>query len=297
MQGNNFRSGFAAIIGKPNVGKSTLVNRLVGEKIAIVSPKPQTTRSRLMGIVNRPSAQIVLLDTPGIHKAKDKLGQFMMDSVSSALSGIDALLIMLNAESIKEQDKSIARQYENLDVPAFLLINKTDAVHPTTLLPIMDEFSSFNFKAILPISAKTGEGLDKLMDMLIESMPKGPKYFPDDMITDQPERVLIAEIIREKALLYLNQEVPHGVGVEVIKIENTSETLSKVHATIYCEKNSHKKIIIGAGGSMIKKIGSEARANIEMLLGRQVHLDLWVKVRENWKNSAHDLKTLGYTEG
>lgn len=297
MQGNNFRSGFAAIIGKPNVGKSTLVNRLVGEKIAIVSPKPQTTRSRLMGIVNRPSAQIVLLDTPGIHKAKDKLGQFMMDSVSSALSGIDALLIMLNAESIKEQDKSIARQYENLDVPAFLLINKTDAVHPTTLLPIMDEFSSFNFKAILPISAKTGEGLDKLMDMLIESMPKGPKYFPDDMITDQPERVLIAEIIREKALLYLNQEVPHGVGVEVIKIENTSETLSKVHATIYCEKNSHKKIIIGAGGSMIKKIGSEARANIETLLGRQVHLDLWVKVRENWKNSAHDLKTLGYTEG
>ncbi|MGI6215809.1 MAG: GTPase Era [Christensenellales bacterium] len=297
MQDNNFRSGFAAIIGKPNVGKSTLVNRLVGEKIAIVSPKPQTTRSRLMGIVNRPSAQIVLLDTPGIHKAKDKLGQFMMDSVSSALSGIDALLIMLNAESIKEQDKSIARQYENLDVPAFLLINKTDAVHPTTLLPIMDEFSSFNFKAILPISAKTGEGLDKLMDMLIESMPKGPKYFPDDMITDQPERVLIAEIIREKALLYLNQEVPHGVGVEVIKIENTSETLSKVHATIYCEKNSHKKIIIGAGGSMIKKIGSEARANIEMLLGRQVHLDLWVKVRENWKNSAHDLKTLGYTEG
>lgn len=297
MQDNNFRSGFAAIIGKPNVGKSTLVNRLVGEKIAIVSPKPQTTRSRLMGIVNRPSAQIVLLDTPGIHKAKDKLGQFMMDSVSSALSGIDALLIMLNAESIKEQDKSIARQYENLDVPAFLLINKTDAVHPTTLLPIMDEFSSFNFKAILPISAKTGEGLDKLMDMLIESMPKGPKYFPDDMITDQPERVLIAEIIREKALLYLNQEVPHGVGVEVIKIENTSETLSKVHATIYCEKNSHKKIIIGAGGSMIKKIGSEARANIEMLLGRQVHLDLWVKVRENWKNSVYDLKTLGYTEG
>lgn len=297
MQGNNFRSGFAAIIGKPNVGKSTLVNRLVGEKIAIVSPKPQTTRSRLMGIVNRPSAQIVLLDTPGIHKAKDKLGQFMMDSVSSALSGIDALLIMLNAESIKEQDKSIARQYENLDVPAFLLINKTDAVHPTTLLPIMDEFSSFNFKAILPISAKTGEGLDKLMDMLIESMPKGPKYFPDDMITDQPERVLIAEIIREKALLYLNQEVPHGVGVEVIKIENTSETLSKVHATIYCEKNSHKKIIIGAGGSMIKKIGSEARANIETLLGRQVHLDLWVKVRENWKNSVYDLKTLGYTEG
>jgi GTP-binding protein Era len=297
MQDNNFRSGFAAIIGKPNVGKSTLVNRLVGEKIAIVSPKPQTTRSRLMGIVNRPSAQIVLLDTPGIHKAKDKLGQFMMDSVSSALSGIDALLIMLNAESIKEQDKSIARQYENLDVPAFLLINKTDAVHPTTLLPIMDEFSSFNFKAILPISAKTGEGLDKLMDMLIESMPKGPKYFPDDMITDQPERVLIAEIIREKALLYLNQEVPHGVGVEVIKIENTSETLSKVHATIYCEKNSHKKIIIGAGGSMIKKIGSEARANIETLLGRQVHLDLWVKVRENWKNSVYDLKTLGYTEG
>ncbi len=297
MQDNNFHSGFAAIIGRPNVGKSTLVNRLVGEKVAIVSPKPQTTRSRLMGIVNRPGAQIVLLDTPGIHKAHNKLGQFMMDSVNNALSGIDALLIMLNAVSIKEQDKKIVQQYSGFNIPVFLLINKIDAVHPTRLLPVIDEFSTLNFKAILPVSAKTGEGLDSLMSLLISSMPQGPKYFPEDMLTDQPERMLIAEIIREKALLYLKDEVPHGIGVEIVRIENASDTLSRIHASIYCEKDSHKKIIIGNRGGMIKKIGTEARADIETLLGRHVHLDLWVKVRENWKNSLSDLKALGYTEG
>ncbi|MDO5023157.1 MAG: GTPase Era [Eubacteriales bacterium] len=297
MKDKDFRSGFIAIIGRPNVGKSTLVNRLVGEKVAIVSPKPQTTRSRLMGIVNLPNAQLVLLDTPGIHKARTKLGQFMMDSVDNALSGIDALFIMLDASSIKEQDKKIIQQYESLNVPIFLLINKTDTVHPTALLPVIDTFSSLKLKAILPISAKTGEGLDKLIELIIPFMPIGPKYFPDDMLTDQPERVLIAELIREKTLLYLKEEVPHGIGVEINKIENTSDTFSKIQATIYCEKDSHKKIIIGAGGGMIKKIGSEARKDIETLLGHQAHLELWVKVRENWKNSVADLKTLGYTEG
>ena len=294
---DKFKSGFVALIGRPNVGKSTLLNAMVGEKVAIVSPKPQTTRSRLMGVVKLENAQIVFLDTPGIHKAKNKLGEYMMQSVEAALSGIDALCIMLDVTDVRQQDHTIAKQYAGLSVPVYLLLNKIDKLIPQEILPIIDEFSDYNFKAILPISAIKNDGVAELLSILEEAMPQGPKYFPDDMMTDQPERIIIAELIREKALLYLQEEVPHGVGIEILKIEQMSDSLSEIHATIYCEKDSHKRIIIGKQGSMIKKIGSGARREIETLLGHQVHLDLWVKVRPNWRNSQADLRTLGYTEG
>lgn len=291
-----FRSGFIALIGRPNVGKSTLLNAMVGEKVAIVSPKPQTTRSRIMGIVNLEDAQLVMLDTPGIHKAKTRLGEYMSNAVSESLQGIDALALMIDATQIRQMDHSIAQEYAKGILPSFLIINKIDLLHPQELLAIIKDFSVHPFKAILPISAKKQEGLDILKKELVAVMPEGPKYFPDDMMTDQPERIICAELIREKALLFLNEEVPHGIGVEILSIKKTNERFTEIHASIYCERESHKRIIIGKQGKMIQKIGSAARAEIKTLLDTHVHLDLWVKVRPGWRDSAADLKTLGYTK-
>ncbi len=294
MSETSFLSGFVAVIGRPNVGKSTLMNMLVGEKVAIVSPKPQTTRQRIMGIFNTDNAQIVLLDTPGIHQSKTKLGLYMNKAVSDAMQGIDGLIMMVDATDVRAMDHTIAQEYAQSALPCFLVINKIDLVHPQALLALIDGFSKLPFRAILPISAKKGDGLEVLKKELIAILPKGPKYFPDDMITDQPERVICAELIREKALLYLSEEVPHGIGVEVLKIDKKNDGFTEIHATIYCEKESHKRIIIGKQGQMIRKIGSAARAEIETLLDTHVHLDLWVKVRPGWRDSASDLKTLGY---
>lgn len=294
MSETNFRSGFIAVIGRPNVGKSTLMNTLVGEKVAIVSPKPQTTRQRIMGIFNAEDAQIVLLDTPGIHQSKTKLGIYMNKAVSDAMQGIDGLIMMVDATDVRAMDHAIAEEYAQSALPCFLVINKIDLVHPQALLALIDGFSKLPFRAILPISAKKGDGLDVLQKELIGILPKGPKYFPDDMMTDQPERVICAELIREKALLYLSEEVPHGTGVEILKIDKKNDGFTEIHATIYCEKESHKRIIIGKQGQMIRKIGSNARTEIETLLDTHVHLDLWVKVRPGWRDSASDLKTLGY---
>lgn len=294
MSEADFRSGFIAVIGRPNVGKSTLMNTLVGEKVAIVSPKPQTTRQRIMGILNLDDAQIVLLDTPGIHQSKTKLGVYMNKAVADAMQGIDGLIMMVDATDVRAMDHTIAEEYAQSALPCFLLINKIDLVHPQSLLALIDGFSKLPFRAVLPISAKQGDGIDVLKKELIVILPKGPKYFPDDMMTDQPERVICAELIREKALLYLSEEVPHGTGVEILKIDKKNDGFTEIHATIYCEKESHKRIIIGKQGQMIRKIGSAARSEIETLLDTHVHLDLWVKVRPGWRDSASDLKTLGY---
>lgn len=291
-----FHSGFIALIGRPNVGKSTLVNRLVGEKVAIVTPKPQTTRTRMMGIMNAENVQVVLLDTPGVHKAKTRLGEFMMSSVREALKGIDALCMLLDVCDLKPADEKIAQNYAKEGLPCFLVLNKIDRVPPAQLLSIIDRFKEYPFKAIIPVSAKTGDGVDELKTAIMDCLPEGPKYFPDDMITDQPERHLVSEIIREKALLYLQEEVPHGIGIEILAFDKKSDDFTEIHAAIYCERNTHKRIIIGKQGQMIRKIGTAARKDIENLLGTHIHLDLWVKVRPGWRDSPNDLRTLGYVE-
>ncbi len=289
-----FRSGFVAIVGRPNVGKSTLLNLMVGEKVAIVSNKPQTTRSRLMGVMNAGEGQIVFVDTPGIHHPRTKLGEFMEASVREAMDGVDGLLVLTDAAAVGPQDIKIAQEMSARPGYKALVINKIDLLPPKDLLGVIDRFREMPFDAVFPISARTGDGVEALKRELFAHMPKGPKYFPDDMPTDQPERVLCAEIIREKALRDLRDEVPHGIGVEMMAMKKKSGDFMEIDATIYCEKDSHKGIIIGRGGATLKKIGQEARRDIEALLGMKVNLQLWVKVRPDWRNSASDLKTLGY---
>ena len=289
-----FRSGFIPILGRPNVGKSSIMNALIGEKIAIVSNRPQTTRNRIMGIVTSPKSQFVFLDTPGIHDPRTKLGEYMMHSVKDAMEGMDCLLMVVDVTSIREKDLEIARTAAEKKVPRILAINKIDLVKPEQILQVTARFADMGFDEIIPVSAVTGDGLDQLSACLTQRLPEGPKYFPDDMVTDQPERLLCAEIIREKALRHLRDEIPHGIGVEMMGMEKISEELTEINATIYCERDSHKRIIIGKQGSMLKIIGSEARQDIERLLGTHVNLKLWVKIRPDWRDNLGDLRTLGY---
>lgn len=296
MEKKAFRSGFVAILGRPNVGKSSIMNRFVGEKVAIVSNHPQTTRSKLMGVATREDWQIVFVDTPGLHKPRTKLGEYMMKSAEEAKDGVDAVLAVVDAQHIGEGDKSVLAELSQMRCPKFLAVNKIDLTPPEKLMPQLAMLNNCGFDRIVPVSAKRGDGLDTLLGLMVEALPEGPKYFPDDMITDQPERVLCAEIIREKALWNLRDEIPHGIGVEMLSIQKVSPTLTEIHANLYCEKASHKSIIIGKGGSMLGKIGQEARQDIEKLLDTKVMLKLWVKVREDWRNRAGDLRTLGYEE-
>ena len=293
---NRFRSGIIAIVGRPNVGKSTLLNSLVGEKVAIVSNRPQTTRNRLMGVVCDEKYQMVFVDTPGIHKPRTQLGNFMMQAVQEGMEGIDALIVMVDVTAVGANDRQIAADMAKKKLPVLLLLNKIDLVPPQELLRIIDLFKEMGFAAILPVSAKTGDGLDTLRKELYDRLPVGPKYFPDDMLTDQPERLLCAEMIREKALLHLRDEVPHGIGVEILGMTKKRDDLMEIHADIYCERDSHKSIIIGKHGAMLATIGKEARVDIESLLGMRVNLQLWVKVRPDWRNSKADLRTLGYDD-
>ena len=289
-----FRSGFITIIGRPNVGKSSLMNALIGEKIAIVSNRPQTTRSRIMGVLTQEDFQIVFLDTPGIHDPRTRLGEYMMHSVRDAMEGMDCLLAILDVTHITDSDIRIAAELKEKKVPVIVALNKIDLVTPENILSATAKIAGLGYDEIIPVSAKTGSGLDVLVECLHRRLPQGPRYFPDDMITDQPERILCAEIIREKALRHLRDEVPHGIGVEMIRIEELSDRLTEINATIYCEREAHKGIIIGKHGSMLQTIGSEARADIERLLGKHVNLKLWVKIRPDWRNNAADLKNLGY---
>ena len=290
----SFHSGFIAIVGRPNVGKSTLMNAFVGEKVAIVSDKPQTTRNRIMGVATGAEWQMVFLDTPGLHTPRTKLGEYMMKSANDALDGIDALLVMIDGSACGPQDRQIVERMAQIRSPKALVINKVDLMTPQTLAPLLASLNIDGYDEIIPISARRGDSMDKLKETLIGFLPEGPKYFPDDMITDQPERLLCAEIIREKALRNLRDEVPHGIGVEMQRIEKLSDNLTEIHATIYCERESHKRIIIGKQGTMLGRIGSQAREDIEKLLGTHVSLKLWVKIREDWRNRNDDLRTLGY---
>lgn len=293
---NAFRSGFVAILGRPNVGKSSIMNRFVGEKVAIVSNKAQTTRSRILGVSTQENAQIVFVDTPGLHKPRTKLGEFMMKAASDAREGVDAVMVVVDAERIGKPDMDILKDVSQMKCPKFLVVNKTDLVKPGTLMPKLAEIDAGAFDQVVSVSAKTGRNMDVLLRLITEALPEGPKYFPDDMITDQPERVLCAEIIREKALRHLQDEIPHGVGVEMLSIKKLSDELTEIHANVYCERAAHKSIIIGKQGSMLGLIGREARVDIERMMGTRIMLKLWVKVREDWRNRAGDLVTLGYTD-
>ena len=289
-----FRSGFVTIVGRPNVGKSTLMNALVGEKVAIVSSRPQTTRNRIMGVMTRDDWQMVFLDTPGIHTPRTKLGNYMMQSVREAMDGMDGMMVLVDATQVGEHDRSIVKDMATKKVPKVLLLNKIDLLQPEKLLALIASFADCGYDAIIPISAKTGDGLEQLTQTMVAKLPEGPKYFPDDMMTDQPERLIVAEMIREKALLHLRDEVPHGIGVEIMGMNKEGEDFMEIHATIYCERDAHKGIIIGKRGAMLQQIGTEARHDIENLLDLHVNLKLWVKVRPDWRNRMDDLRNLGY---
>ncbi len=296
MSEKKFHSGFLAILGRPNVGKSSILNRFVGEKVAIVSDRPQTTRNKLMGVVNRPDWQIVFVDTPGIHKPRTKLGEYMVKAANDAREGVDAVLAVVDAQMIGAGDRAILDDVAKMKCPKFLAVNKSDLVSPEKLMPELQKLSDVAFDHIVVVSARRGDNMDELLGLLAAAMPEGPKYFPEDIYTDQPERQICAEIIREKALLNLRDEIPHGVGVEMLQIRKVSDTLTEIHANVYCERAAHKSIIIGKQGSMLRRIGEAARRDIEQMLGTKVMLKLWVKVREDWRNRNEDLANLGYEE-
>lgn len=292
------KSAMITICGRPNAGKSTLTNALVGEKVAIVSPKPQTTRNRITAIVNHGDTQFVLLDTPGFHKPKTRLGDYMVNVVRESVSDVDCVLLMVEpVASLGPQEEALIERIKQSGAPAILLINKIDTVDKARLLEVMAVYSAAcDFDAILPISAKTGDGLDELLDELEKYAVEGPHLFPDDMITDQPERQICAELVREKLLKCLDKEIPHGTAVEVTKFSERDNGIIDLEVTIFCEKDSHKGIIIGKKGAMLKKIGELARLDIEAFMGTKVNLQTWVKVKENWRDSMASLRNFGFTE-
>ena len=292
------KTAMITICGRPNVGKSTLTNAMVGEKIAIVSNKPQTTRNRITAIVNRGETQFVLLDTPGFHKPRTRLGDYMVNIVKESVADVDCVLLMVEpVASVGPQESALIERLKQTGVPALLVINKIDTVEKPCLLEIMALYSTaYDFDAILPVSAKSGEGVAELFDEMEKYAEEGPHFFPDDMITDQPERQICAELVREKLLRCLEREIPHGTAVEVTKFSERDNGIIDLECTIFCEKESHKGIIIGKKGAMLKKIGELARHDIEDFLGTKVNLQTWVKVRENWRDSMASLRNFGYTE-
>jgi len=294
----NTKSAMITICGRPNVGKSTLTNSLVGEKIAIVSNKPQTTRNRITAIVSRGGTQFVLMDTPGFHKPKTRLGDYMVNVVRESVADVDCVILMVEPiASMGPQEEALIERIKQSGVPAILVINKIDTVDKAKLLEVMALYSSAHeFDAILPISAKTGEGQSQLMDELEKYAIEGPHFFPDDMITDQPERQICAELVREKLLHCLDKEIPHGTAIEVTKFSERDNGIIDLEVTIFCEKDSHKGIIIGKKGAMLKKIGELARTDIEAFMGTKVYLQTWVKVKENWRDSMASLRNFGFSE-
>lgn len=290
------KSGFAAIVGRPNVGKSTLLNRVVGQKIAIMSDKAQTTRNKIQGVYTTPDAQIVFIDTPGIHKPKHRLGDFMVETAYSALREVDVTLFMISADQKrgKGDDFIIERMRKN-ETPVFLVINKIDKVHPDELLAIIEDYAAqMTFAEIVPISATEGNNFETLMRLVIDQMPEGPQYFPEDQITDHPEYFIVSELVREKVLLLTRDEVPHSVAVVVDSMKRDENDKVHIQATIVVERDSQKGIIIGKGGKMLKQIGTKARLDIEHLLDDKVYLELWVKVQKDWRDKQTFLTDYGY---
>ena len=292
------RCGILTICGRPNVGKSTLTNALVGEKIAIVSNKPQTTRNRICAILTRGDSQFVFMDTPGLHKAANRLGDYMVDVVKKSVADVDGVLLLVEPiPNVGGPERELIDQIKRLKVPSVLVINKIDTVEKAQLLAVMEAYSQVHdFTAILPISAKRKEGLEELLDILQTFLPEGPQLFPWDVVTDQPERQICAEIVREKLLYCLDKEIPHGTAVEVTKFSERDSGIIDLHVTIYCEKASHKGIIIGKQGAMLKKISTMAREDVERFMGTKVYLETWVKVKENWRDNINYVRSFGYND-
>ncbi|MCH5463589.1 GTPase Era [Levilactobacillus tujiorum] len=296
MDNPNYKSGFVAIVGRPNVGKSTFLNRVIGQKIAIMSDTAQTTRNKIQGIYTTDEAQIVFIDTPGVHKPKSKLGDYMVQSAMSALNEVDAVLFMINAaEKRGAGDNFIIDRLKGIKAPVYLLINKIDQIHPDDLLSVMDQYkTALPWKAVYPISALEGNNVDDFLSDLVDEMPNGPQYYPEDQVTDHPERFVVSELIREKIFMLTREEVPHSVAVEIESMKQKDEDHVHIEATIIVERPTQKGIMIGKGGSMLKKIGTMARRDIEHLLGSKVYLQLWVKVQPNWRDKSTLLKSYGY---
>ncbi|MCE4986731.1 GTPase Era [Staphylococcus haemolyticus] len=292
------KSGFVSIIGRPNVGKSTFMNRVIGHKIAIMSDKAQTTRNKIQGVMTRNDAQIIFLDTPGIHKPKHKLGDYMMRVAKNTLSEIDAIMFMVNVnEEIGRGDEYIMEMLKNVKTPVFLVLNKIDLVHPDALMPRIEQYQKYmDFTEIVPISALEGLNVDHFIDVLKTYLPEGPKYYPDDQISDHPEQFVVSEIIREKILHLTSEEIPHAIGVNVDRMIKENDERVRVDATIFVERDSQKGIVIGKGGKKLKEVGKRARHDIEMLLGSKVYLELWVKVQKDWRNKVNFIRQMGYIE-
>ncbi|EJD8481010.1 GTPase Era [Staphylococcus pseudintermedius] len=295
---SEYKSGFVTIIGRPNVGKSTFVNRVIGHKIAIMSDKAQTTRNKIQGVMTQQDAQIVFLDTPGIHKPKHKLGDYMMKVAKNTLSEIDAVMFMVNVnEEIGRGDEYIMEMLKTVKTPVFLVLNKIDLVHPDALMPRIEQYQRYmDFAEIIPISALEGHNVDHFIDVLKSYLPEGPQYYPDGQISDHPEQFVVSELIREKILQTTSEEIPHAIGVNVERMTQESEDRVHIETVIYVERDSQKGIVIGKGGKKLKEVGKRARLDIEHLLGSKVYLDLWVKVQKDWRNKSSFIKQMGYVE-
>lgn len=296
---DNFKSGFISIIGRTNVGKSTLMNRLIGEKIAIMSNKPQTTRNRIQTVLTTDTYQAIFIDTPGIHTPKNKLGEMMIKTANTTLNEVDIIFYLVEPEPIIGKNEAIIiEKLKTVDTPIFLCINKIDSVSKEDVLKTIDKYKEeLEFSEIIPISAYEGANIDSLLKCIEKYLPEGPQFFPDDVLTDQPERQIVAEMIREKALHLLDKEIPHGIAVEIDSMKGRKDgNIVDIEATIVCERDSHKRIIIGKQGAMIKEIGSKARYDMERLLGSKVYLTLWVKVKKNWRDSQFLLKNYGFND-
>ena len=293
----DYKSGFVTLIGRPNVGKSTLMNYLIGQKIAITSNKPQTTRNRIQTVLTRPEGQIVFVDTPGIHKAKNKLGEYMVNVAERTLNEVDVVLWLVEpATFIGAGEQHIAKQLKRVNTPVILVINKIDSVKREEVFAAIDAYKDiYDFAEIVPVSARSGSNADELIDVVMKYLPYGPQFYDEDTVTDQPERQIVAELIREKALHALEEEIPHGIAVAIDQMKQRGKVMH-IDATIICERDSHKGIIIGKQGNMLKKIGSTARFEIEKMLETQVNLKLWVKVKKDWRDSEYLMKNFGYRE-
>lgn len=292
------KSGFVTIIGRPNVGKSTFVNRVIGHKIAIMSDKAQTTRNKIQGVMTQEDAQIIFLDTPGIHKPKHKLGDYMMRVATNTLSEIDAIMFMVNVnEDIGRGDEYIMEMLKSVKTPVFLVLNKIDLVHPDKLMPRIEKYKKYmNFTEIVPISALEGLNVEHFINVIKSYLPEGPKYYPDDQISDHPEQFVVSELIREKILHLTNEEIPHAIGVNVDRMIKEDEDRVRIEATIFVERDSQKGIVIGKGGKKLKEVGKRARQDIEGLLGSKVYLELWIKVQKDWRNKVNFIRQMGYLE-
>lgn len=290
------KAAMVSIIGRPNVGKSTLTNAMVGEKIAIVTNKPQTTRNRIFGVITDGDTQVILMDTPGFHKARNRLGEYMVKVVNESVADVDVIMLIVEpAANIGTQERLLIEKLAQEKIPSILVINKIDTVEKDALLEVIAVYSAaYDFDAIIPVSAKDGDGVPLLLDELKKYAQESPALFPEDMVTDQPEKQICAEIIREKLLLCLDREIPHGTAVEVTRFTERDDEIIDLECTIYCEKESHKGMIIGKHGAMLKKIGALARADIEKFMGTKVYLQTWVKVKENWRDNIYQIQNFGY---